>query len=89
MSTCLSNTNGLLVARRYLLCGQEVTGDVFHVSARDRRSSTSSGGMAVPGSSASTGSGPPSFEFSPSAASKAVQVCIVTNKCLDLIKVGQ
>ena len=71
-------THWCILSYRFLLCGQEATGEYLlpaSPASALRRASTGSavGGSSTPGGSAA-GSGPPSLEVTPAAASKAVQV---------------
>jgi len=55
---------------RYLLCGQDVTGEAYQISTYSRRSSSDSytGGSVVSYT-------PPQTDFTKTIASKTVQVC--------------
>ena len=77
---------------RFLLCGQEMPGDTSQPPQRRRTSTSSSssvgaasgGTSSLAGAGAGVGSGPPSLEVTPAAATRAIQT-MGTNDFTDTV----
>ena len=69
---CLSSSIFQLYSR-FLLCGQDVTGEAFQATGGRRTSTSSTAASCL----SSTGSGPASLESTPGVASKTIQVVYI------------